>query len=65
MKWQLLLFVQVEEDEKMKKRKERFGIVTSAASVGADDSEVQHKVKYKTVFSHVSVLDLTRLVFFS
>lgn len=41
MKHQLLLFVQVEEDEKLKKRKERFGIVTSAASVGADDSEVQ------------------------
>lgn len=36
-----VLFVsQVEDDEKLKKRKERFGIVTSAASAGAEDSEV-------------------------
>ena len=31
---------QVEEDEKLKKRKERFGILTGAAAVGAADTEV-------------------------
>lgn len=31
---------QIEDDEKLKKRKERFGIVTSAASAAASDSEV-------------------------
>ncbi len=31
---------QIEDDEKLKKRKERFGIVTSAASAGASDAEV-------------------------
>lgn len=46
LKHELVLFVQVEEDEKLKKRKERFGIVTSAASAGADDSEVQHLHSY-------------------
>lgn len=30
----------MEEDEKLKKRKERFGILTSAGSGGADDIEV-------------------------
>lgn len=33
--------LQVEVDEKLKKRKERFGILTAAAVVGAEDSEVQ------------------------
>uniref|UniRef100_A0A671PQS4 SAP domain-containing ribonucleoprotein-like n=1 Tax=Sinocyclocheilus anshuiensis TaxID=1608454 RepID=A0A671PQS4_9TELE len=31
---------QIEDDEKLKKRKERFGIVTSAASAGTNDTEV-------------------------
>ncbi len=35
-----ILCSQIEDDEKLKKRKERFGIVTSAASAAANDSEV-------------------------
>ncbi|KTG31515.1 hypothetical protein cypCar_00036549 [Cyprinus carpio] len=31
--------INIEDDEKLKKRKERFGIVTSAASSGANDTE--------------------------
>jgi hypothetical protein len=37
----LTVVLQVEVDEKLKKRKERFGILTAAAAVGAEDSEVQ------------------------
>ncbi|XP_071017300.1 SAP domain-containing ribonucleoprotein-like isoform X3 [Oncorhynchus clarkii lewisi] len=33
----------VEVDEKLKKRKERFGILTAAAAVGAEDSEVKKR----------------------
>lgn len=34
------LCFQIEEDEKLKKRKERFGALTNAGSVGAADTEV-------------------------
>uniref|UniRef100_A0A4W5MSI1 THO1-MOS11 C-terminal domain-containing protein n=1 Tax=Hucho hucho TaxID=62062 RepID=A0A4W5MSI1_9TELE len=34
---------EVEVDEKLKKRKERFGILTAAAAVGAEDSEAKKR----------------------
>lgn len=40
---------QIEEDEKLKKRKERFGVLTNAGSAGAADVEVGfifHSVLY-------------------
>lgn len=37
---QCIWFPQIEEDEKLKKRKERFGILTSASPGGAEDAEV-------------------------
>lgn len=40
----LILFLslfQIEEDEKLKKRKERFGALTNAGSAGAADVEVR------------------------
>lgn len=38
------MFFQIEEDEKLKKRKERFGVLTSGGSAGLDDVEVIHHV---------------------
>lgn len=36
----LMCFVQLEEDEKLKKRKERFGALTSGGTIGSGDVEV-------------------------
>lgn len=41
-------FLQVEDDEKLKKRKERFGIQTGASSVRAGDVEVNFHLYFLT-----------------
>lgn len=41
--------LQVEDDEKLKKRKERFGIQTGVSSVGAEDVEVNVHLYFITV----------------
>lgn len=53
----LFSFVQVEEDEKLKKRKERFGILTAAAS--AEDVEVRwFPPKYRIIIIIFTYLTL-------
>lgn len=41
LSWFCLSLFQIEEDEKLKKRKERFGALTNAGSAGAADVEVR------------------------
>ncbi len=36
----MFVYFQIEEDEKLRKRKERFGALTTAGSAGAADVEV-------------------------
>lgn len=53
------MFFQIEEDEKLKKRKERFGILTGGGSTGLDDVEVTF------FFSFLACFMLFDLVFSS
>lgn len=57
------MFFQIEEDEKLKKRKERFGILMSAGSTGLDDVEVTFYVVNSSGWIHFIMLLYLHLCF--
>lgn len=59
-------FSQMEDDDKLKKRKERFGILTGSSSAGAADTEVEFHVRFISVTTKLKRLPdvLTGLVLF-